>query len=40
MLENRNITSYTYDETVANTIRDNILNKYFKLLKELKKKEY
>ena len=37
MLEDRNLTSHTYDEIVANTIRDNILNKHFKLLKELKK---
>ena len=34
MLEDRNLTSHTYDEIVANTIRDNILNKHFKLLKE------
>ena len=37
MLEDSNLTSHTYDEIVANTIRDNILNKHFKLLKELKK---
>ena len=40
MIEDRKLSSHTYDEIVANTIRDNILNKYFKLLKELKKKEY
>ena len=40
MIEDRKLSSHTYDEIVANTIRDNILNKYFKQLKELRKKEY
>lgn len=36
MLEDRNLTSHTYDEIVANTIRDNILNTHYTLLKKLK----
>lgn len=36
MLEDRNLSSNTYDELVANTVRDNILNTYYKLLRELK----
>lgn len=36
MLEDRNLTSHTYDEIVANTIRDNILNTHYALLKKLK----
>lgn len=36
MLDDRNLTSHTYDEIVANTIRDNILNIHYKLLKNLK----
>lgn len=36
MLEDRNLTSHTYDEIVANTIRDNILNVHYKLLKNLR----
>lgn len=35
MLEDRNLTSYTYDEIIANSIRDNILNTYYRLLKKL-----
>ena len=35
-LEDRNLTSHTYDEIVANTIRDNILKVHYKLLKKLK----
>lgn len=38
MLEDRNLTSHTYDEIVANTIRDNILNTHYTLLKKLKEK--
>lgn len=38
MLEDRNLTSHTYDEIVANTIRDNILNTHYNLLKKLKEK--
>lgn len=38
MLEDRNLTSHTYDEIVANTIRDNILNIHYTLLKKLKEK--
>ena len=38
MLEDRNLTSHTYDEIVANTIRDNILNKHYSLLKKLQEK--
>lgn len=37
MLEDRNLTSHTYDEIIANTIRDNIINKHFNLLKKLEK---
>ena len=36
MLEDRNLTSHTYDEIVANTIRDNILKVHYNLLKKLK----
>lgn len=36
MLEDRNLTSHTYDEIVANAIRDNILNTHYVLLKRLK----
>lgn len=35
MLEDRNLTSHAYDEIIANSIRDNILNTYYKLLKKL-----
>lgn len=33
MLEDRNLTSHTYDEIVANKVRDNILNIHYTLLK-------
>lgn len=36
MIEDRNLTSHTYDEIIANTIRDNILNIHSKILFELK----
>ena len=36
MLEDRNLTSHTYDEIVANKVRDNILNTHYTLLKKLK----
>lgn len=35
MLEDRNLTSHTYHDIIANFIRDNILNTYYKLLKKL-----
>lgn len=38
MLEDRNLTSHTYDEIVANKVRDNILNIHYTLLKKLKEK--
>ena len=37
MLEDRNLTSHAYDEIIVNTIRDNIINKHFNLLKKLEK---
>ena len=40
ILEDRNLTSHTYDEITANRIRDNIINKYIivfeKFLKKMK----
>ncbi len=34
-LEDRNLTSHTYDEEMANKVVDKIRNSYFKLLKQL-----
>lgn len=42
ILDDRNLTSHTYDEVTANRIRDNIMNKYIyefgKLLNVMKEK--
>ena len=42
ILDDRNLTSHTYDEITANRIRDNIMNKYIyefeKLLNQMKER--
>ena len=36
MLEDRNLTSHTYKQDLANEIYERIMNKHYKLLKDLK----
>lgn len=38
ILEDRNLTSHTYDENIANRIKDNIINKYVDMFEKFIKR--